>query len=76
MNDELRKSKSENKLMRSLDRRLIARPELTARLRGMADRLEPSIADGCSADEAEKTGDLTGAAVGGDFIGKWAQGAR
>jgi hypothetical protein len=52
MKDELPYSKLKR---RSLDERFKAHPQSYARLQAIADMMEESIAEGCSADEAEDT---------------------
>lgn len=47
--------KDEHPKMKSLDQRFAKSPHTYARLHEIADMMEKSIAEGCSADEAEET---------------------
>lgn len=53
MNDELFKSNNRSTARRSLEQRLAHRPEVLARLHQLADTLEQSVGDDCTADQAE-----------------------
>jgi hypothetical protein len=53
MNDELRNVTKPSPPRRSLDERLAHRPAVLARLHQLADTLEQSVGDDCTADQAE-----------------------
>jgi hypothetical protein len=53
MNDELPKSTPSSTPRRPLDERLAHRPAVLARLHQLADTLEQSVEDDCTADQAE-----------------------
>lgn len=54
MNDELPKRTRLGASRRPLEQRLAHRPEVLARLHQLADTLEQSVGDDCTADQAEE----------------------
>lgn len=53
MNDELPKTKSVSNTRQPLEQRFADRPDLLARLHELADTLDQSVTDDCTADQAE-----------------------
>ena len=56
----------------TLEERLEERPELLARMHGMVDLLEGSVADGSDADEAEDRVVEEMRRFGQEVLGRWA----
>ena len=73
MKDELPYSKLKR---RSLDERFKAHPQSCARLQAIADMMEESIAEGCSADEAEERAIEQIQKLGQELLTDWARGAQ
>jgi hypothetical protein len=73
MKDELPYSKLKR---RSLDERFKSHPHSYARLQAIADMMEQSIAEGCSADEAEERAIEQIQKLGQELLRDWAHGAQ
>lgn len=73
MKDELPVSKLKG---RSLDERFKAHRQSYARLQAIADVMEESIAEGCSADEAEERAIQQIQKLGQELLTDWARGAQ
>lgn len=54
MNDELPKPNQPSTSRRPLEQRLAHRPDVLARLHQLADTLDQSVGDDCTADQAEE----------------------
>ena len=54
MNDELLKPKPSSTSRRPLEQRLAHRPEVLERLHQLADTLDQSVSEDCTADQAEE----------------------
>lgn len=69
MNDELSKKNS----ARSLDERFSKRPRTARRLHEIADLMDQAIAQGATADQAERIAIEQIRKLGGELLGDWAQ---
>lgn len=58
---------------RSLEQRLVGRPQVLARFHSIADMLDQSLAAGCTADEAEARAIEQVRQLGRELLGDWAQ---
>ena len=57
----------------SLEQRLAKRPQVLARFHSIADMLDPVVATGCTADEAEARAIEQVRQLGRELLGDWAQ---
>jgi hypothetical protein len=76
MNDELSKSKRVSITRQPLEQRLAHRPDLLARLHELADTLEQSVADDCTADLAEERVSAQVRQLALDMLAQWAREAN
>lgn len=76
MNDELPKSTSSSTPQRPLDERLAHRPAVLARLHELADTLEQSVGDDCTADQAEDRVTEHVRRLAREVLEQWAQEAH
>lgn len=58
---------------RNLEQRLARRPDVLERLHAIADLLDQSVAEGCSADQAETRVIEQVRLLGQEILGQWAQ---
>lgn len=72
MNDELPKSKSVSTPRVPLEQRLAHRPDVLARLHELADTLDQSVTDDCTADEAEERVSVQVRQLAQALLGQWA----
>ncbi len=71
MNDELPKSRNVFTSRRSLEERLAHRPDVLARLHELADTLDPSVTDDCTADAAEARVSTQVRPLAQELLGQW-----
>ncbi len=76
MNDELPRSKNVSTLRRPLEERLAHRPDVRARLHELADTLDQSVTDDCTADEAEERVSAQVRQLAQAILGQWAHEAE
>ncbi|MCO5053851.1 MAG: hypothetical protein M9920_16365 [Verrucomicrobiae bacterium] len=76
MNDERPKSKNVSPSRRSLEERLAHRPDVLARLHELADTLDQSVTDDCTADEAEARVSAQVRQLAQELLGQWAREAE
>ena len=76
MNDELPKSTPAFSPRRPLEERLAQRPEVVERLHQLADTLEQSVRDDCTADQAEGRVSEQVRQLAREVLGHWAQEAN
>ena len=72
MNDELRKRTPTSIARRSLEERLAHRPAVLERLHQLADTLEQSIGEDCTADQAEERGSEQVRHLAQEVLTQWA----
>ena len=70
MNDEHTLARSQT---RSLEQRMAGRPHVLARFHSIADMMDQSVAEGCTADEAEAWAIDQVRQLGRELLGDWAQ---
>jgi hypothetical protein len=73
MNDELPKSKDVSTSRRPLEQRLAHRPDVLARLHELADTLDQSVTDDCTADEAVVRVSAQVRHLAQELLGQWAR---
>jgi len=56
-----------------LEQRMARRPRVLARFHSIADLMDQSVAQGCTADEAEERAIEQVRKLGGELLGDWAQ---
>jgi len=76
MNDELPKSTPFSAPRRPLEQRLAHRPEVLARMHQIADTLDQSAGDDCTADQAEARVSEQVHQLAGEVLGQWAHEAN
>lgn len=76
MNDELSHPIKTSTARRSLEERLAHRPDVLARLHELADTLEQSVSDDCTADQAEERVSQQVRQLGQEMLAQWAQEAN
>jgi hypothetical protein len=76
MNDELLKPSKPTPLRRPLDERLANRPEVLARLHQLADTLDQSAGDDCTADQAEERVSVQVRQLALEVLAQWAHEAN
>ena len=76
MNDELSKSSPSSTPRRPLEQRLAHRPEVLARLHQLADTLDQSAGDDCTADQAEERVREHVRQLALEVLGQWAREAN
>ncbi|MCG3147017.1 MAG: hypothetical protein PCFJNLEI_01481 [Verrucomicrobiae bacterium] len=76
MNDELPKSTQPATHHRPLEQRLAHRPEVLARLHQLADTLDESVGDACTADQAEERVCQQVRQLAQEVLTQWAQEAN
>lgn len=76
MNDELPKSKTVSTSRPPLEQRLAQRPDVLARLHELADTLEQSVTDDCTADQAEERVRAQVRQLAQELLGQWAREAN
>ena len=76
MNDELPKSTQPATHHRPLEQRLAHRPEVLARLHQLADTLDASVGDDCTADQAEERVSQQVRQLAQEVLAQWAQEAN
>ena len=76
MNDERPQPNQNSTLRRPLEQRLAHRPEVLARLHQLADTLEQSAGDDCSADQAEERVSEQVRQLALEVLGQWAREAN
>jgi len=76
MNDELPKSTPSSTPRRPLEQRLAHRPEVLARMHQIADTLDQSAGDDCTADQAEARVSEQVRQLAGEVLGQWAHEAN
>jgi hypothetical protein len=79
MNDELPtriKSTLSPQARRPLEERLAHRPDMLARLHELADTLDPSVTDDCTADQAEDRVSQQVRQLAQEVLAQWAQEAN
>jgi hypothetical protein len=73
MNDELPNPNSASTPRRPLEERLAHRPEVLARLHELADTLDQSVGDDCTADQAEERVSQQVRQLARELLGQWAR---
>jgi hypothetical protein len=76
MSDEHFKPTPASTARRSLDERLAQRPDVLARLHQLADTLEQSVGDDCTADQAEERVSLQVRQLARELLEQWAREAN
>jgi hypothetical protein len=76
MNDELPKQTPSATPRRSLEQRLAHRPEVLQRLHQLADTLDQSVGDDCTADQAEERVSEQVRQLAQEVLAQWAQEAN
>ena len=76
MNDELSNSTKTSTPRRSLEQRLAHRPAMLARLHQLADTLEQSVGDDCTADQAEERVSAQVRQLALEVLAQWAHEAN
>lgn len=76
MNDERPQPSKPNPPRRSLDERLAHRPEVLARLHQLADTLDQSAGDACTADQAEERVSAAVRQLALEVLAQWAHEAN
>jgi hypothetical protein len=76
MNDELPKLTQPSTHRRPLEQRLAHRPEVLARLHQLADTLDASVGDDCTADQAEERVSQQVRQLAQEVLAQWAQEAN
>ncbi len=76
MNDEHFKPSRSAPPRRSLDQRLAHRPDVLARLHQLADTLEQSVGDDCTADQAEERVSKQVQQLARELLEQWAREAN
>lgn len=76
MNDELPKTKPVSNNRPPLEQRLAHRPDVLARLHALADTLEQSVADDCTADLAEERVSAQVRQLALEVLAQWAREAN
>jgi hypothetical protein len=76
MNDEHFKPTKSSSPRRSLDERLAHRPEVLQRLHQLADTLEQSVGDDCTADQAEERVSQQVRQLARELLEQWAREAN
>lgn len=76
MNDELPKRTQPSTPRRPLEQRLAHRPEVLARLHQLADTLDQSVGDDCTADEAEERVSEQVRQLAQEVLAQWAHEAN
>lgn len=73
MNDELPNPIKTSTARRSLEERLAHRPDVLARLHELADTLDQSVTDDCTADQAEERVSAQVRQLAQELLTQWAQ---
>lgn len=73
MNDERPPSKNVATARPPLEQRLKHRPDVLARLHELADTLDQSVTDDCTADEAEERVSAQVRQLAQELLGQWAR---
>ena len=73
MNDERPKPKNVSTPRLPLEQRLAHRPDVLARLHELADTLDQSVTDDCTADEAEERVSAQVRQLAQALLGQWAR---
>ena len=76
MNDELPKLTKPATCRRPLEQRLAHRPDVLARLHQLADTLDQSVGDDCTADQAEERVSEQVRQLAQEVLAQWAQEAN
>lgn len=76
MNDELPQRTQPAPTRRPLEQRLAHRPEVLARLHQLADTLEQSVGDDCTADQAEERVSEQVRQLAQEVLAQWAHEAH
>jgi len=76
MNDELPKSTPSFPARRPLEQRLAHRPEVLERMHQIADTLDQSVGDDCTADQAEARVSAHVRQLALEVLGQWAHEAN
>ena len=76
MNDELPKPNKPSPARRSLEQRLAHRPDVLERLHQLADTLDQSVGDDCTADQAEERVSEQVRQLAVEVLGQWAREAN
>ena len=76
MNDELSKATPSATPRQPLEQRLAHRPEVLARLHQLADTLDQSVGDDCTADRAEERVSEQVRQLALEVLGQWAREAN
>jgi hypothetical protein len=76
MNDELSNPIKTATWRRPLEERLADRPDVLARLQELADTLDPSITDDCTADQAEERVSQQVRQLAQEVLAQWAHEAN
>lgn len=76
MNDELPNSIPTSTPRRPLEARLAHRPDVLARLHELADTLDQSVSDDCTADQAEERVSVQVRQLAQEVLAQWAQEAN
>jgi hypothetical protein len=76
MNDELPKLTLPSTHRRPLEQRLAHRPEVLARLHQLADTLDESVGDDCTADQAEERVSQQVRQLAQEVLAQWAHEAN
>ena len=76
MNDEPIHSKLVSTVRLPLEQRLAHRPDVLARLHELADTLDQSVTDDCTADEAEERVSAQVRQLAQELLSQWAQEAH
>jgi hypothetical protein len=76
MNNELTKPTQSSSLCRPLEERLAHRPDVLARLHQLADTLDQSVGDDCTADQAEERVREQVRQLAQDVLAQWAHEAN
>lgn len=76
MNDERSKPTPSSTLRRPLEQRLVHRPDVLARLHQLADTLDESVGDDCTADQAEERVTEQVRPLALEVLGQWAREAN
>ena len=76
MNDELTKTNPSASARPALEQRLAHRPEVLERFHQLADTLDQSASDDCTADQAEERVSVQVRQLAQEVLGQWAREAN